>query len=89
MSNIYEIIDSLLEKEETKKLQIHLINNPEKEKRLLLALKSHEKLEDKQSLLKGFLSTMSGMLSNDFIKCRYTVCDATTKPFLQSLLRLC
>ncbi|CAG8592907.1 9181_t:CDS:2 [Funneliformis mosseae] len=70
MSNIYEIIDSLLEKEESKILQIHLINNPEKENRLLLALKSHEKPEDKKSLLKDFLSNISDELqvkrSGDF-----------------------
>jgi hypothetical protein len=68
MSNIYEIIGSFLDKEETKKLQIHLINNSEKVKSLLLALESHEKPEVKQSLLKGFLNTISGMLSNNFTK---------------------
>lgn len=62
MLTIYKIIDSLLDKKETKKLQIHLINNSEKEKSLLSALKSYEKLEDKQSLLKDSLTTISGML---------------------------
>src|SRR5437763_1828624 len=85
MSDIYEIINSLLEKEETKKLQIHLINHPEKEEKLLLALRSHENSKDKQSLLKYFLETMSGMLSNNFTKSRYTVCDAMTKLFFCSL----
>ncbi|CAG8467278.1 724_t:CDS:2, partial [Rhizophagus irregularis] len=59
MSDIYEIINSLPEKEETKKLQIHLINHLEKEEMLLLALRSHKNSKDKQSLLKYFLETMS------------------------------
>ncbi|CAB4436412.1 unnamed protein product [Rhizophagus irregularis] len=80
MLDIYKIINSLLEKEETKKLQIHLINHPEKEEKLLLALRSHNS-KDKQSLLKYFLEIMSSMLSNNFIKSRYTVYDAMTKLF--------
>ncbi|GBC42350.2 hypothetical protein GLOIN_2v1781498 [Rhizophagus irregularis DAOM 181602=DAOM 197198] len=64
MSDIYEIINSLPEKEETKKLQIHLINHLEKEEMLLLALRSHKNSKDKQSLLKYFLETMSNFSFN-------------------------
>jgi hypothetical protein len=62
MSQIYEIIDSLnLEEKKTNKIQINLINNPEKEERLLLALKN--KTDDaKKRFLESFLETIPGML---------------------------
>ncbi|CAG8456509.1 1378_t:CDS:10 [Funneliformis caledonium] len=60
MSNIYEIIDSLDLKEEANKLQIYLIKNPKEEEKLLLALKSTYKTkEDKRSLMKDFLNTIT------------------------------
>jgi len=88
MPTIFEIVDTFdLKQAEANKLKIYLIKNQEQENRLLSALASCKTKESKQSLLKDFLSTMSGMLSNNFIKCRYTVCDATTKPFFCSLSR--
>ncbi|CAB5365871.1 unnamed protein product [Rhizophagus irregularis] len=58
MSNIYEIIDSLnLGEAETHKIQINLINNPEKEERLLFAL-TNKNNDAKTRFLESFLETI-------------------------------
>ena len=59
MPNIYEIIDSLnLEEAEVHKIQINLINNPEKEERLLFAL-TNKNEDGKMRFLKSFLKTIT------------------------------
>ncbi|PKY60306.1 hypothetical protein RhiirA4_483874 [Rhizophagus irregularis] len=58
MSNIYEIIDSLnLKEAETHKIQINLINNPEKEERLLFTL-TNKNNNAKMGFLESFLETI-------------------------------
>lgn len=62
MSNIYEIIDSLnLGQAETYKIQINLINNPEKVDNLLLAL-TNKTDKAKTKFLESFLKAIPGML---------------------------
>ncbi|RGB22959.1 hypothetical protein C1646_729512 [Rhizophagus diaphanus] len=70
MLNIYEIIESLgsLEQAEEDKLQTYLIKNQKEREELYSALNSRKTNESKLCLLKSFLDTISGMLSNNFIK---------------------
>ncbi|PKK55392.1 hypothetical protein RhiirC2_764636, partial [Rhizophagus irregularis] len=67
MSNIYEVIDSLLEEEDAHKLQFYLIKNQEAKNDLLSSLISpHKKEESKKRFLKNFLNSIPGMLDKIF-----------------------